>query len=166
MVLNSDLNGTYFAYNAAGYSRKAMQYEVDQKQNATSKKSGFDRMKVKGNAATYNNKDWDIVDRFAADTSEVRSISDPNKIKEYIVTEALPDSVRGKSVEDIQKFIVAKKAEREKISNEIMDLVKKRELFIAEERKKLAEAANVATLETEVEKIIKQQVKRVGMFVK
>jgi hypothetical protein len=166
MVLNSDLNGTYYAYTAAGYSRKAMQTEVDNKQVATSKKSGFDRMKVKGNAATYNNKEWDIVDRFGADTSEVRSISDPNKISEYIVTQALPDSLRGRPVEEVQKFIIEKKAHRERVSNEILELVKKRELFIADERKRTAEATNVATLETEVEKIIKQQVKRVGMFVR
>jgi hypothetical protein len=166
MVLNTSLNETYIAYNARGATRKGLQSEMDQKQMEVDKKSGYARMKVKGNAATYNNKEWDMVDRYAADTSEVRSISDPNKISEYIVTRALPDSLRGKTVEEVQKFIVAKKQERDKISNEIMELVNKRELFIAEEKKRIAAAANQATLENDVEKAIRAQVKNVGMFVR
>jgi hypothetical protein len=166
MVLNYSLNETYVAYNAGGSSRKLMQAQLDGKQMGVDKKSGYERMKVKGNAATYNNKEWDMIDRYAADTSEVRNISDPNKISEYIVTRALPDSLRGRSVEEVQKFIIEKKAERERVNSEIQDLIRKREIFVAEEKKKLAAATNVATLETEVEKIIKQQVKRSGMFIK
>jgi hypothetical protein len=167
MVLNASLNNTYVAYNAAGMSRKIVQAELDDKQMKVDKKSGYDRMKVKGNAATYSNESWDLIDRFAADTAEVRDISDPNKIREYVITKrALPDSLMNKSPEELQKFIIAKKAEREKVNAEIQDLISRREIFITEERKKLAATANVATLETEVEKIIKQQVKRSGMFIK
>jgi hypothetical protein len=78
----------------------------------------------------------------------------------------LPDSLMNKSPDELQKFIIAKKSEREKVNAEIQDLISRREIFITEERKKLAATANVATLETEVEKIIKQQVKRSGMFIK
>ena len=57
-----------------------------------------------------------------------------------------------------------KSTERAGIQKEMQDVSKKREVFIAEEKIKKAKAGNNSqTLESEVEKIIREQAKRFNM---
>jgi hypothetical protein len=74
----------------------------------------------------------------------------------------LPDSLRNRSREELQKIITAKANERLLIQNNIQQVSKKRDDFIATEKAKNMRS-NIATLETEVEKIIKTQAKRFNM---
>jgi hypothetical protein len=74
----------------------------------------------------------------------------------------LPDSLKNSSRDQLQKVISAKNSERVLIQNDIQKVSKQRSDFIATENAKNG-GSNIATLESEVEKIIKQQVKRFNM---
>ena len=74
----------------------------------------------------------------------------------------LPDSLKNRSREELQKVIAAKSNERLLIQRQMQQLSTQRKNFIASEKAKNA-GSNIATLETEVEKIIKEQAKRFNM---
>jgi hypothetical protein len=75
----------------------------------------------------------------------------------------LPDSLQKKSTEELKKIIADKKRTRGDIQKQIETTNAQREAYIAAERKKNAAKASEATLETEVEKMIKEQAKRYNM---
>jgi hypothetical protein len=78
--------------------------------------------------------------------------------------DSVPDSLKNKSSAELQKIIKNKSDERAAIQREILALSATRDAYVAAERKKLA-TDNTQTLETEVEKIIKEQVKRFKMYI-
>lgn len=151
--LNEKLNNTYIAYGSSGYAQKEMQVTVDQMNYTASKSSALKRASVKSNAKLYKNESWDMVDGAAAD----------EKFIEKLDRKTLPDSLQKKSAEEIKKIIAVKKEQRGNVQKEIETISKKREDYISAERKKNAEQNKQATLETEVEKIIKEQAKRFNM---
>jgi hypothetical protein len=78
----------------------------------------------------------------------------------------LPDSLKNKSTEELKKIVDAKSKERSAIQTEIKTLNTQRDAYIAAEKAKNAtNKNNAATLETEVEKIIKEQAKRYRMVI-
>ena len=78
---------------------------------------------------------------------------------------ALPDSLKGKSKEQIKQVIETKAKERNNIQKKIAEKTASRDQYIANEKKKQAAGKQNATLETEVEKIIRKQVKSKKMEV-
>lgn len=151
--LNEKLNSTYIAYGYSGKDQKEMQASVDKMNYSASKSSAIKRAAVKGNAKLYKNESWDMVDGAAAD----------EKFIEKLDRKTLPDSLQKKSAEEIKKIIAVKKEQRSNVQNQIETISKQREDYISAERKKNAEQNKQATLETEVEKIIKEQAKRFNM---
>ena len=75
----------------------------------------------------------------------------------------MPDSLKNKSKDEIKVIVEEKARQRGSVNQQINELTAKRELFIIEERKKIAATKQENTLETEVEKIIKEQAKRFKM---
>jgi hypothetical protein len=74
----------------------------------------------------------------------------------------LPDTLKGKSPEEIKKYIHTLSADRDRIQKEIAVLSVKREAFLTQARSE--NSSNIdQTLETEVEKIIRQQAARFNM---
>jgi hypothetical protein len=134
---------------AAGYAK---QLRVDQSNFDASKSAGLKRANVKSNANLYSNTSWDLIDASKADTTFYKKVE----------MKTLPDSLRNRSREELQKIITAKANERLLIQNDIQQVSKKRDDFIATEKAKNMRS-NIATLETEVEKIIKTQAKRFNM---
>lgn len=153
--LNGNLNGTYIAYGTGGAGKMAMQAEVDQMNYATNKAAAAKRVGVKSNAKLYKNDGWDLVDRDA--------VGDGEAFLKTLDKKTLPDSLQNKSTAELKKIIQEKKTQRGVIQKEIETVNTKRENYIAEERKKNAANNKVATLETEVEKIIKVQALRYNM---
>jgi len=78
-------------------------------------------------------------------------------------TSELPDSLQKKSKEEIKNIINAKTAERTAVQNQIGELSTKREAYITAEKAKKAVNNNQPTLESEIEKIIREQAKRFNM---
>jgi len=154
---NDKLNGTYIGYgHSAGYAM-ANQSKQDTLNFAMSKTAGLKRLKAKSNSSLYNNAQWDLVD---AKTKAGEIFIDK------LDKESLPDSLKNKSTADLKKLVEAKSNERSLIQKELANLNIQRDNYIAAEKAKNAtNKNNTATLETEVEKIIKEQAKRYNMVI-
>jgi hypothetical protein len=76
----------------------------------------------------------------------------------------LPDSLKNKTRQELQQIVNTKANERGLIQGQIQEVSKQRNNYIAAEKAKAStNNNNAATLETEVEKIIKSQVLRFNM---
>ena len=153
--LNDNLNNTYIAYGYTGASKQAMQAEVDQLNLRANKTAAVKRVAVKGKTNLYKNESWDLVDR--------DGLADSEEFLKKLDKKTLPDSLKNKSTEELKKVIEEKKLQRGNIQKQIESINDEREKYIANERKKNAVKNNAATLEIEVEKIIKEQVKQYKM---
>lgn len=153
ITMNGSLNRTYVSYGYAGAAYSAKQYKMDQKNAAASKKQEMARIKTKANSKVYDNSKWDLVDANAKGTLD-EVIADKD---------ALPDSLKNKTKEEIKVIVEEKAKQRAVVNQQIVELSAKRDAYIAEERKKIAASKQENTLETEVEKIIKEQAKRFRM---
>lgn len=154
-VLNYKLNGTYIGYGSAGASNVARQAEMDQSNYKLNKAAMAKRAAVKGNKYLYNNSSWDLLDAVAADSSFVAKVD----------LKTLPDSLKNKSRAELQQIVKAKNNERSLIQKQLGEVSIKRDAYIAAERARAAGNTNTATLETQVEKIIKEQAKRFNMII-
>lgn len=152
--LNEQLNTTYIGYGARGQEYYAKQQEMDQANTMMSKKAGIKRAEAKSNNLIYNNADWDLVDRTAGKDAEIEKID----------KKTLPDSLQNKTTAELKTIIVQKQKERAAIQTKIIALNQQRQQYINDQKKKGTEAS-VSTMETEVERIIKEQVKRFKMSV-
>ena len=154
-VLNKELNGTYVAYGYTGAQFFEMQSNVDKLNYTASKGAALKRAAVKSNAGVYKNSSWDMVD----------AAKDDAKFVEKLDKKTLPDSLKNKSTEELKKIVEEKSKARSNIQKEIITANTQREAYIAAEKAKNATKNNIATLETEVEKIIKEQAKRYNMII-
>jgi hypothetical protein len=155
--LNDKLNGTYIAYGYAGAGYQQKQAKMDEVNATMSKEAGLKRIKAKSNGAIYNNARWDLVD--AKDR-------DGDGFIDKLDKKELPDSLRNKTSEEIKKIVAQKSRERSFMQTEIAKFNTERDAYIAiEKAKNASNKNNAATLETEVEKIIKEQAKRYRMVI-
>lgn len=153
--LNEKLNGTYIAYGYTGTASQAMQANVDKLNYSANKKGAIERVKVKSKANLYKNESWDLVDR--------DGLADSEEFLKKLDKKTLPDSLRNKTTEELKKIITVKKEERSNVQKQIETVSKDREDYIAAERKKNAVQNKTANLETEIEKILKEQARRFNM---
>ena len=154
-TLNEKLNETYIAYGAYGNTNYANQAKMDKMNYSLSKSVAAKRVGVKGKKVLYKNTHWDLVDAEESDSSFVSKVD----------MKTLPDSLQKKSRAELKQIVRSKNLQREKIQKDIDQISTRREAYISAERKKLVSKNNTATLETEIEKIIKQQAKRFNMVV-
>jgi hypothetical protein len=154
-VMNDKLNGTYIAYGYNAAYLAANQSKQDKQNAKMSKTAGLKRIKAKSNAAVYNNAQWDLVDAKAKDVTGAIAKIDKKQ---------LPDSLQNKTTAELEKLVDEKSKERTAVQKEIISLNTQRDAYIAAEKAKNATTnKSQATLETEVEKIIKEQAKRFNM---
>ncbi len=154
ITLNNKLNGTYLSYGYMGRSKKELQGAMDVANSNINSYAGVNRAVSKSSSKTYNNSSWDLVDAKAED----------NKILEKVDLKTLPDSLQKKSKAELEVIVNQKSTERAGIQKEMQDVNTKREAYIAAEKIKKAKAGNNSqTLESEVEKIIREQAKRFNM---
>ncbi len=154
IALNGKLNGTYLTYGAYGYAGFEKQAMVDEINIRGNKSSAVKRAAVKADKNLYNNSAWDMVDAYKADSTAFIAKLD---------MKTLPDSLKNKDRKELEAIVKSKNQERGQIQKEIQDVNTRREQYIAAEKARAATNANTMTLETEVEKMIKEQVKRFGM---
>jgi hypothetical protein len=153
ITLNNKLNGTYIYYGADGVKGYTLQYSMDVQNTQLSKAAGAGRIATKADANLYSNAGWDLVD----------ATKDDKKILEKLDFKTLPDSLRTKSKKELDVIITQKSTERAKIQNEIKSVSAKREAYIAKEKANKARSNTDQTLESEVEKMIREQAKRYKM---
>jgi len=154
ITLNYKLNGTYIYYGANGQQKQAMQATADANNASINGYVGANRIAAKGQKSTYYNYSWDLVDAKDED----------KKILDKIDYKTLPDSLRKKNKTELEAIINQKSNERDAIQKDIQDIGKKREAYIANEKINRAKAGNNSkTMESEVEKIIREQTTRFNM---
>jgi hypothetical protein len=154
-VLNEKFNGTYMGYGSRGVSAASQQVEVDKMNKGMSASVMAKRVAVKGNKSLYKNEEWDLVDAMEKDADVIKKID----------RSTLADSLKTKSDDEIKQIVRQQAATRGMVSKEIEDLNQKREEYIRVERAKAISNAANATLESEVEKIIKKQAKQFNIVI-
>lgn len=153
--LNEKLNSTYITYGARGGEYYSKQQKMDQANEMVSKKAAIKRAETKSNSKVYNNATWDLVDRVGDNDAEIEKID----------KKTLPDSLQNKTTAQLKVIVNEKKKERAAIQTKIIALNQQRQQYINDQKNKTNNGAAVTTLETEVERIIKEQVKRFKMKV-
>jgi hypothetical protein len=155
-VLNTKLNGTYLYYGTDGKTNYSRQNLMDAGNAGISSQAAAQRTSVKGNKQLYNNASWDLVDAMDNDSLFIAKVD----------MKTLPDSLQTKSRAELKQIVDTKNTERSTVQKEIAVTSLQREKFIATERAKAASGNNnIATLETEVEKVIRGQAKRFNMII-
>ncbi len=122
--LNAKLNKTYVSYGYAGAQRAKQQASQDDNAYELAESVAVNRA-VSKSSRLYKNAEWDLVD----------AVEDSEQVLEEIEEEQLPQALQGKSQQEIKAYVKQKKAERVKIQQEIQEANKKRETFIAQQRK-------------------------------
>lgn len=149
-TLNDQLNKTYIGYGTMGETEYRKQESLDQLNTSANKSAGLKRAYVKSKSNLYDNRNWDLVDAYKADSTVVHKIA----------AGSLPDSLRNKSKKELLQIVNSKKTERTALQQQIETVNKKREAFIIEEKKKNSNVKTEANLETAIEQMIKQQARR------
>lgn len=153
-VLNSKLNYSYIAYNQGFNSNMSNVVAQDKNNGNLSKKAGLKRVEAKANNGLYNNSSWDLVDAYKKDSFIISKVE-----RKY-----LPDSLKKLNESDLKKYVVTKQKDRDGNQEEITKLTRLRNDFLKAAKDKKSTKTGEPTLETEIEKIIKEQVK--GVFMK
>lgn len=156
LALNDQFNSTYIPYGRRGSRGYAQQAEVDQLNFGISRKVAARRVMVKSQSKLYQNGDWDLVDAVQRDSSLLSRVE----------RSTLPDSLQKASVHQLRQVVMDKRVQRAQLRQEISAVQQQREVFLEEERSKTTPLQQFATLETEIEKIIQQQVQRFRMEVR
>ena len=152
--LNEQLNGTYISFGEKGEESKIMQMESDELNYKMNKSVAAKRVAVKGKKELYRNESWDLVDAQNADKDFASKVD----------MKTLPENLRNKPRAELKQYIMQTSAERNKIQKEIESLNAKREAFISAEKLKNT-GAKEQTLETEVEKMLRDQARRFRMVI-
>lgn len=154
-VYNSKLNATYIAYGEAGSANMERQEAMDVQNARLSKKAGLTRAAVKASRGLYDNSSWDLVDAYTSDSTILNNIN----------ANTLPGNLKNKNKQQLRTAIKQNATQRASIQKEIGRLNDLRNRYISEEKKKRATANASATLETEMERIIREQAKRYNIII-
>lgn len=117
---NERLNKTYIHYGAAGEQKKAAQATQDANAESYGMGNKVERAVSKSSHA-YTNSSWDLVDAAKEDESIITSAP----------AAQLPAEMQGLSAEQRKDYVNKKAIERKKIQDEIQELNKKRQAYIA-----------------------------------
>lgn len=153
LALNEKLNDTYVSYGASGSAYAASQKALDKKNYEMSKSVAVKRTMAKSQKNLYKNSDWDLVDKAEEDGGFI------NKLDPAL----LPDSLKGKSKEQIKAFVSTKKNERAQLQIQIAEKSNLRSKYIEDQTKNENKGQ---TLESEIEKIIINQAKGFKIIIK
>ena len=123
MELNTRLNKTYVAYGTQGKQKMMLQAEQDSNASDYSEANAVSRT-VSKSSHLYKNSSWDLIDAAEDKNFDIKKI---NK-------DLLPENLKGKSDAEIESYIGKKKAEREKIKEEIQGLNIKRQKFLSTQK--------------------------------
>ncbi|MEI2740790.1 MAG: vWA domain-containing protein [Chitinophagaceae bacterium] len=155
-VLNEQLNLTYIYYGDEGYDKLQAMRQMDTVPEYDvkdiNKIMGY--VVVKSDKKLYNRSQWDLIDAYEKDIS----------IIEKVDMKTLPDSLKNQTRSDLKKVVETKAAERSIIRKKIANLNTQRNAYISAEKNRL-KIDDPLTLKSEIEKTIRDQVKRFKMKV-
>ncbi|HEX5057141.1 MAG TPA: vWA domain-containing protein [Gammaproteobacteria bacterium] len=128
--LNVKLNQTYLPYGAEGAAAAARQSEQDTRNAIVSLGQLAQRVKSKV-SALYDNSNWDLVD--ALESGAVKL--------EEVKPAALPEPMRSMDKKEQEKFLAEKAGERKALQEQIAELAKARDAYVATAQAKVKPAA-------------------------
>ena len=146
--LNSELNTTYIPMGKEGAKYKLNQATQDSNASFFSQSNTADRASFKA-SKKYKNDKWDLVDAYEKDKSVIKKES------------KLPEHLKGKSTEDVEKEIKVIKEKRSSIQSEIQKLDKKRKDYIKAEKAKSTNKTD-DNLENSILKSVKEKALKKG----
>lgn len=151
-TLNRELNETYIWYGDAGRARKERQMSQDAEaaKAPAGEEALVQRAIAKGSGA-YRNSGWDLVDGLVEKKVKLEDLKD----------EDLPESMRGKTLEEKQALVDTMAKRRAEIQAEIQTLSEARRRHVAVERQKLAEGSQ-DTFSRAVGKMLDEQLEKKG----
>ena len=126
-ALNSKLNSTYVPYGSRGKASAKRQEAQDSLSSNIS--AGLLAQRAKSKSSTfYDNADWDLVDAVSQGKLDEQAIAELEET-------ALPKPMIGMSAEEKKNYVQEKAKARKMLKQEIAELSRSREKFIAEQRK-------------------------------
>ncbi len=155
IVLNGKLNSTYVGYGSLASGGYAKQAQADAMNFSVGSEMQAKRISAKAQRNAYNNSSWDLVDAINADSTYFKKLD----------KKTLPDSLKNKSTEQLRAFVKEKSEERIAIQNEINTVSVNRNKYIEEEKTRMKATSSEPTLESAVNKILREQVKRCNMVI-
>lgn len=146
---NDSLNMTYYGYGSLGDLKKTNQMAQDMNAQTESISVKTERSIVKSKAA-YKNESWDLID--AVDKGSVGLATIPD--------DELPAEFKGKTEEEKNTLLDAKRKERDSYQAKINELAVERQKYIDEEMKKLPEGQD--DFGTAVNESLVKKAKQIG----
>jgi len=146
---NDRLNKTYVYYGASGEQKKAAQATQDMNAETYGMGNKVERAVSKSTHA-YKNSSWDLVDAAKEDESVIAAAP----------TNQLPEEMQGMSAEERKGYVTKKGNERKAIQNEIQELNKKRQQYIAAHSPK---ASDETMLDAALIKAIREKAKTLDL---
>ncbi len=151
--LSARINSTYIAFGEEATLGLRRQLEADTSAGAASPQRAAQRATAKS-SGLYRNSKWDLVDAFKEGEVKLEELAEMD-------AEDLPEEMKDLKPEDRVAYVQEKQTEREAIQNQIQELSKARDAFVAAERAKGVEGE---TLESALLRAIRTQAKRVGLL--
>ncbi|MBL1319638.1 MAG: VWA domain-containing protein [Methylophaga sp.] len=132
-ALNIRLNETYIAYGNDGEKSKSRQLEQDKNSSAIS--AGLlAKRAVSKVSSFYNNKSWDLVDAMEEGEVDESALADMDQA-------SLPEPMKSMSAQEKKDYVIAKSEQRKEIQQQISELSKSRDSFVAEKQRDQIAAA-------------------------
>lgn len=125
--LGREINETYLPFGAHGAARQKAQLLQDENSARSGAATLAARMQIKGSAALYCNRSWDLVDACAEEDFDLAKLPDA----------ALPPALRGKSLAEKRALVEAQRARRKALQDRLRALGAQRDAFVAAERARL-----------------------------
>ena len=147
--LSAAVNGTYVPWGPQGEVGRKRQLAADR--DARNANQGTSAGRARSKASGFYRNDWCLVD--AVEHKQV----DLAKIKQ----EDLPEELRGKTVEELAKYLGAKLAERRRIQKRIQEIHRQRQEYISAEMAKRA-LTDDQSFDAAVRQAIREQATRKG----
>ncbi len=144
--LGKQLNSTYIGYGEEGEKKKERQAAQDINAASVSEEVAVERT-VSKSTKQYSNSSWDLIDAVKNDQVEVEELDD----------DELPDEMKGMTGSEKKEYIESLRRKREEIQEKIQKLNVKRQKYIAEERKKIADTQ---TLDDAILNSVREQAKK------
>jgi hypothetical protein len=123
--LSVELNKTYVAYGRTGGEHAVQQMAQDKNAGVMGGVAAATRASAKA-SHLYRNESWDLVDARAHAGKDVKSMAD----------DELPAEMKPMTPAQREEYVSRKAKERAELQTRISDLSKRRDAFVAEERKK------------------------------
>lgn len=149
--LSLKLNETYLGYGTRRAEAAEMQKKADTDAFANHETGAHLQRAITKSSSNYSNAGWDLCDAVRDKQIDITKLKD----------EELPENLRGKTPEELNKAIAEAATKRAAIQEEIKTLNNEREGHIAEELKKQA-ASGDKTLDQAMIEATRQQAAKVG----